>query len=265
MTNYCASQKRTFPIFLLIFWCICSIDASAQWRILPLGDSITQGGQGFTSYRYPLYFDLNNAGYDVEFVGVRQSTEGGDDGSGGSTPDATLYPDYYSSFDRDHAGYWGWRTEQILNEIENIANVTLPHIALIHLGTNDLGQDGSQGVTDSLSNIPIIIGVLREVNAEIIVLLAQLIPIGPNTGYFNNEAQVPIYNQGLANLVPSLSTSQSPVLLIDQYSGYSLLNHMQDDGLHPNLSGEQEMADNWFSSLAPIVNNTPPEPPVQPQ
>ena len=249
---------------LIILWLVSSIDTRAQWRILPLGDSITQGGGEFASYRYPLFFYLVDAGYDIEFVGVQQNVNGGDDGPGGSQPNSSVYPDYYTEFDRDHAGYWGWRTDQIINEISTIGSSTLPDIALIHLGTNDIGQNGSEGVTNALINITTLISELRTVNPDIIVLLAQLIPIGPNTGYFINEAQVPIFNQGLADLVPTLSSVQSSVLLVDQYSGFSLATQMQNDGLHPNLLGEQEMADIWFSSLIPIVTNTPPSGPTNP-
>ena len=49
--------------------------ASASVLILPLGDSITHGGDGdggvlYPTYRTWLYQDLETLGYDVDFVGV---------------------------------------------------------------------------------------------------------------------------------------------------------------------------------------------------
>lgn len=44
-------------------------------NILPLGDSITQGGRADRaeySYRYPLFYQLKDAGYDVNFIATLQ-------------------------------------------------------------------------------------------------------------------------------------------------------------------------------------------------
>ena len=81
--------------------------ALAQTRIMALGDSITHGGQGFASYRYPLWFALDDLGFAVELVGRQTEIFGGD------PPNLLLYPEYLTQFDPDHEGYWGFRTDQI--------------------------------------------------------------------------------------------------------------------------------------------------------
>src|SRR5882757_6480488 len=43
------------------------------FKILPIGDSITQGSGPYTSYRFPLWEKLHAAGYFVEYVGSRES------------------------------------------------------------------------------------------------------------------------------------------------------------------------------------------------
>ncbi len=45
-----------------------SISLSTSIKILPLGDSITQGGRGFASYRRNLWFLLQDAGYKVDDI-----------------------------------------------------------------------------------------------------------------------------------------------------------------------------------------------------
>ena len=43
------------------------------YRIMPVGDSITEGGKTFSVYRYPLWEKLKSAGYHIEYVGSRTS------------------------------------------------------------------------------------------------------------------------------------------------------------------------------------------------
>ena len=67
-------------------------------RILPLGDSITNGGQEHVSYRYALWFALGQAGYAVDFVGTQSGI------FGALPPNPVWYPDL-QNFDSDHEGY----------------------------------------------------------------------------------------------------------------------------------------------------------------
>jgi hypothetical protein len=40
-------------------------------RIMPIGDSITQADSNHNSYRRPLWIHLRQAGYNVDFVGIK--------------------------------------------------------------------------------------------------------------------------------------------------------------------------------------------------
>lgn len=224
-------------------------------RVLPLGDSITQGGQGFASWRYPLWFSLAPL-HDVDFVGSRSIVFGGDVPG---NPDVARYPLYYSSFDRDHEGWWGIRTDQIDALAHSAALAARPDIVLVHLGTNDIGQFGASGVSNALANLPRILDHVRAVNPAARFFVAQLVPIGPGTGYFNNAALVDTYNQQLASLAPSWSTSASRVRVVDQNTGFDVATMMQSDGLHPNVLGEDRIAGIWLQALnASWVEPLPP-------
>ena len=65
-------------------------------RIMPLGDSITEGA-GATStagYRGPLWTLLANAGYNVDYVGSNTTNQ-----------------DKTNGMDPDHEGHGGWRLD----------------------------------------------------------------------------------------------------------------------------------------------------------
>ncbi len=227
--------------------------AHAQTRILCLGDSITNGGQGYASYRYPLWFDLVGAGYSVDFVGSRNSLFGGD-------PVPAWYPSYFTTFDRDHEGYWGWRTDQIASVVQGLTQAAQPDIVLIHLGANDIGQQGAAGVANADANLRLIIPRIRIERPNVRILLAQIIGFGPGTSYFANAAQTAPLNAAIAQIASDLDQPGSRIYLVDQNSGFNLATMMQSDGLHPNQLGEQQMADVWAAALAPLLigGNVPP-------
>ncbi len=228
-------------------------------RIMPLGDSITQGGQGYASYRYSLWFQLQAQGESVRFVGGNQTVFGGD---GGSNPDTSLYPDYYTTFDRDHQGHWGWTTSQIFGISLDAASDARPDVVLVHLGTNDIGQSGASGVANAEIQLPRILDNIRAIRPVARFALAQVIPIGPGTSYFTNANQVGPLNQVIADVATDRNEVYSPVVVVDQNSGFDLDMDMQPDGLHPNEVGETKIASVWNailvdSFLNPVVPDQP--------
>lgn len=238
--------------------CLVPAAAGAQTRILPLGDSITQGGQGFASYRYALWFQLEQAGHDVDFVGQQNTL------FGGGAPNAAAYPAYLSSFDRDHEGHWGWRTDEIAGIALAVASAAQPDIALVHLGTNDIGQQGVAGVANANTHLRSIVAQLRAAVPDVTILLARVIPIGPGTSYAANAAQVAPLNAVIDAIATDLDTPAARVLVVDQNAGFDVGTMMQTDGLHPNLAGEARIADVWRAKLATLLLPGPQAVPVFP-
>jgi acyl-CoA thioesterase I len=118
-------------------------------RIMPIGDSITQGDKDYNSYRRSLWLQLRQAGYNVDFVGSMYQ----------NFPDV---PAPKQDFDQNHEGHWGWRTDEILKHIDKWANLAQPDIVLIHLGGNDLGQKQSHKST--IKELQALITRIRRVN-----------------------------------------------------------------------------------------------------
>ena len=240
---------------LVAVWGLGPSVATAADAVLLLGDSITQGGDGYASYRYPLWFLLQQGNYDVDFVGTLDETYTG-------PPDPVLYPDYDTTFDRQHEGHWGWRTDQVRRVVKTAMNGHNPNIVLIHLGTNDIGQMGPMGVANADSNLRQIVATMRQVKPNVTILLAQLIPIGPGTTYYAWSHLIPDLNDTIAAIADDLNTDESPIILVDQYSDYDLATMMQSNGLHPNEVGEVQMAQTWYAQLAPLLDVSAVDPPL---
>ncbi len=240
-------EPRRIIVGLVMIWLLgLAVGAAASVAIMPLGDSITSGHGGYASYRYPLWFSLLEGGHDVDLVGRLDQVYGG-------PPDPEAYPDYDHGFDPDHEGYWGWRTDQILDVAAAAAATGQPDIVLIHLGTNDIGQRGDTGLSVVGDYLRLIIDLLRVFRPEVTILLAQVIPIGPGTHYVFYAHLVEPLNDVIATVAAGATTEASPVIVVDQHTGYDLATMMQPDGIHPNLLGEAHLAAAWLAALEPLL------------
>jgi lysophospholipase L1-like esterase len=199
-------------------------------RIMPLGDSITEGQANYNSFRYYLWQKLVADGHGVDFVGSRINHNG-------AQP-----PNY--DFDQNHEAWSGIRADQMLPNIPGWLSAANPEIVLLHLGTNDIWQGYSPGAT--AARIGQIIDAIRSVKPSIKIVLAQIIPLA------SYEAKIVELNQALASLAASKHTSQSPIKLVDQYSGFSLSSHSYDN-VHTNNAGSQRMADRWYDAVAELL------------
>ena len=216
-------------------------------NITTIGDSITQAGAGHNSYRSDLWYLLTDTGYNIDFVGSQNTTN-----------DGNAFPD--SSFDPDHEGHWGWRTDEINNGRNGEGSLPdwltgyTPDIALIHLGSADLFQ--LQSAESTIDDLRETINILRADNPDIVIFLAQLIP----TTDSDRNQSIDAFNAQLPALVAEVNQSASPVILVDQNSGFEA---SQDtfDGIHPNASGEAKMAQKWFEAIDSylIANGITPE------
>lgn len=208
------------------------IALQAKVKIMPLGDSITQGNRANVSYRRPLWKLLQSQGYAVDFVGSLKTLQDGE------AP--------VKDFDLDHEGHWGWRVDEILPQLDGWAKATKPDIALIHLGTNDIAQQ--QDLKETVAELKQVIAKLRSANPKVRVLLAQIIPLQ------GSAVQCKEFNRLLQALTRQTSTQQSPVVAVDQFTGFQAEPGKDTyDGAHPNAIGEQKMSQRWLNALKPFL------------
>ena len=79
--------------------------------------------------------------------------------------------------------------------------------------------------------------------------LAQIMPLSP-TEYDCSEcpARVTALNEMIPGWASSTTSAASPVLVVDQWSGFDVAADTVD-GVHPNRAGAQKMADRWYPAL----------------
>jgi lysophospholipase L1-like esterase len=204
-----------------------------------IGDSNTQGGGVLASFRYPLWFDLNDSGRLVDFVGTRFSIVGE---NGTTNPSPTDFPEYFTSFDRDHEGYSGFRTDEVLPLVGDVVASQTPDVCLILLGTNDVGQRGAAAVQAGVMRLEEIVGVVRSQAPATVFLIATIPPFGAGSWYLANAEHVPDFNSLLTNSVPTWSTPGSPTVLVDLYSVLDVTTDLRSDGVHFNAVGQSKVA-----------------------
>lgn len=192
-------------------------------RILAIGDSITQGGKTFVTYRLPLDQKLRAAGLSYEFVGSQQS-EG---------PHGPLW----------HEGYGGKNAEFLAGLMPQKLKQLKPDIILLHCGHNHSVEE--KPVLGILAAERAIIEAARKQNPKVVVLLAQVITSGklPKYGY------IPELNQAQVLLARELSRPDAPVMIVDQATGFDPQKDTILDKVHPNPQGAEKMATQWFLAL----------------
>lgn len=239
MTYFQCRNKTTMHLFVgIVLSAILSCtSASATAReaikILPLGDSITQGGNERPSYRRALWLKLKQHGFNVDFVGSQK------DFHGAPPDDAKL------DFDLDHEGHWGWETNEIVDALPKWLETYTADIALVHLGTNDF--DRGEAIPLTLEDLSSVLGLMRQSNPEITILLARIVPM--------RSKSTATFNTALSEWASTQSTPSSKLIIVDQHAGYYPLFYNYDK-YHPNSWGEKKMADRWFDALSLILEKS---------
>ncbi|MBC5993717.1 SGNH/GDSL hydrolase family protein [Pontibacter cellulosilyticus] len=252
MSSFFTAPKLALTLALFLFFSQICAASQTPLRIMALGNSITQSNQSNYSYRYNLWKKLLDANLEADFVGSHAENRGGNPN----------WPQYNGkSFDPDNEGHWGWSADQVLygnTEEPNkgklsqwLQNYT-PDLVLLHLGTNDMFRN--QPLDETLNELREVVRLLRADNPEVTILFAKLIPaydqkVGPQAA--NN---IVLLNEKIPALVAELNTSTSKVILVDQFTGFNPTTGADTwDGVHPNASGEEKMAQRWFDAIMQVA------------
>ncbi len=218
---------------------------AAPIKLLPIGDSITQGrsakgpeSPATFSYRYPLWQLFVDAGIDVDFVG---SMKGGFEGD-------PAWDDYKSKpFDRDHEGHWGWSPASVGDQFPKwVKGYAAPDIALILLGTND--ADKPEAIPTSVSAHRGMIQALRSRNPQVSILIG--LP-------FQEWKPFPEMRQAYQKLAAELNSPVSRVIAVDHSKDWLSAPTSPEadtvDWIHPSSKGDKKIALNWFAALKPLL------------
>ncbi|GAA2403308.1 hypothetical protein GCM10010420_33160 [Streptomyces glaucosporus] len=211
-------------------------------RIMPLGDSIT-GSPG--CWRSLLWNRLQSAGHtDIDFVGTL-----GPQGCG-------------RPHDGDNEGHGGALVTNVASQnlLPGWLAATRPDIVVMHFGTNDVWSNRSP--ESILAAYGTLVDQMRASNPRMKVLVAQIIPMNPST-CGECARRVVALNERIPGWARSKSTADSPVIAVDQWTGFSTASDTYD-GVHPNASGDEKIADRWYPALADLLDRENPGDPGDP-
>jgi lysophospholipase L1-like esterase len=151
-----------------------------------------------------------------------------------------------------------------LDDLRQRFTAAQPDVALMHFGTNDVwnnippGDVSAPGPGSILAAYDAVLQALRGANPNIVVFVAQIIPMNPTTATCDTCAcpecggRVVALDQEIVPWAARVSTPASPVLVVDQWTGFDVAADTKE-GVHPNLAGSQKMADRWYAALAPLL------------
>jgi lysophospholipase L1-like esterase len=202
-----------------------SAESNGGTRVMPLGDSITEGTQVPGGYRVGLWQRLINGGYTVDYVGSQFNGPS-------------------SLGDHDHEGHPGWRIDQIDANIVRWLNTYQPRSVLLHIGTNDVLQN--YNVSTAPNRLSTLIDRITSTAPSAEVFVAQITPLA-NSG---QEAAVRAFNAQIPGIVQSKVNAGKRVHLVDMHS--ALTNADLIDGIHPTAAGYDKMAAVWHNALLSV-------------
>lgn len=202
--------------------------AQRIYRIMPVGDSITEGGGSFSNWRYQLWEKLHTAGYLVEYVGSRKSPS--------------------RIGDLFHEGYGGKNSSFLAKTVPENFRKHPADIVLLHAGHNQFADQ--KPVSMILKDTAQLIGEIRAAHPKVTILLAQPITSAKLPKY----SYIPELNRSLVPLAESLDQPDSRILIVPQAEGFDPLKDTVADLVHPNESGARKMAERWFEALVKVMD-----------
>lgn len=213
------------------------IHLSGTPKIMEFGDSITAA----TCWRARLWEELETNGYTNFKVVGSQDTSG------------DCSDPKYDGHNEGHSGYLvvNLANEGPGGEMDTWFSANPPDVLLMHIGTNDVWNKIPTNTI--LAAYGTAIDTVRKYSPNVVILLAQIIPMNPSNCPGVCAAGVQALDAAIPAWAANKSTAKSPIVVVDQYTGF---NDATDtiDGVHPNATtGSQKVADKWYATLAPML------------
>ncbi|MFZ1291172.1 MAG: GDSL-type esterase/lipase family protein [Melioribacteraceae bacterium] len=218
-------------------------------KIMPLGDSITQGyisdNLNKDGYRKKLKTMLNNNGLNIDLIG--------------SLSDGT-----FDDFEHEgHGGYsakhWSGYTDlDLYTHLTTFLTDNPPDFILFHIGTNDINDfswsNDLNVANTTVSDVNSNLNLIYNFNPNIKVILAKIINRidNINTPTLNESIATSQFNTALANMAIARPEYGTKLFLVDMEN---VLSYPTDlfDGLHPNINGYEKMSPVWFNGILSIL------------
>lgn len=272
LTSFLGMDQFKFQVtdkFGLTSYGIATVLIDGAVRIMPLGDSITQGvytGGGCEplpdgdcplrsqriSYRKKLWTDLEalSPSYAVDMIGSLA-----DGWAAGLTPPDDQHEGHPGDCATSTLNSWcssadfydGSKTRNLADNIITWLNTNQADIILLHVGTNGLNFTTPAINANAVDTLLTDIDSWAQSNYPVTVFLARIIPsvdgsLDVNT--FNNDiAAIPAANHPHINVI--MVDEQSQLRLASDPNKADPTYMTTGNNLHPNQTGYDRMADKW--------------------
>lgn len=241
-------------------------EGAAPVRIMPLGDSLTEGGDPTKpttspqSYRGYLHTMLVEAGYKVDFVGSHQTPAiAGEDPDNEGHGGFTIGPD-------DSTLCTGCGPANLDAGLEGWLRASKPDVVLLMIGVNDLLPEQNAATGLLRNGVPLeagdkltaLVGRIRTLAPDTTVIVASY----PPTSFLVDPAldNLPAFEK-LAAAAKALGDGSDPqVLYAPMFETFKTSWTAEDvlsesgDNLHPSASGANRIAKVWFDVLGPVLD-----------
>ena len=243
-------KNRLWLLLFIAF--ICKYNSiHAQLKIMPLGDSITEGVLLSANLSYPDGTNKNNPEQGLTPDGYTGSLMSG---SGGYRMHLRQYlynldwDSYMVGQKHDIAGHYegypGYMSSDLLAILPDVLDANPPNVILLHIGTNDLPWPIDPD--SCYTNINLMLDLIHDFDANIHVILAQIIPCLQNTTL--GEKRYPRIIE-LNDKLPQIAQERSYVTIVDMwhaFTGYpDWESQLMRRPCHPNNTGYRVMAQEW--------------------
>jgi lysophospholipase L1-like esterase len=194
-------------------------------KIMPLGDSITDGFGTAGGYRIELFSKALADGKSITFVGRFMN---------GPTMVAG------QTFPRSHEGTSGITIGGLDMTIPEPALNPDPHIVLLHIGTNDMRN--ANGAPDRLATL---MDQILTTLPDSLLVVSSIVPLPSSAN------AVSTYNAAIPPLVQTRASAGKHVIYLDQFKGFP--DSELADGVHPSPAGYARMAGVWYEGIKDLL------------
>ena len=199
-----------------------SAESNGGVRIMPLGDSITDGTATPGGYRITLWNQLAAAGSTNDFVGSQFNGPS-------------------SLWDHDHEGHPGWRIDQIDANIVAWVMSYQPRTVLLHIGTNDVLQN--YNLSSAPTRLATLIDKILNTAPNVHLFVATIIPLSNSS----QENAARTFNAQIPSIVQSRANAGKHIVTVDMHAALSTADLA--DGIHPTAGGYQKMGNTWWAAM----------------
>ncbi len=235
-----------------------NFSAAQPIKVMAIGDSITDDCVYNGAWRQYLQPLLDANGYPFVFVGRVQSMPSGSftktqhEGYCG----AVIAPPGVMTSPVN--GYAGTNVYLLKIAADALTNAT-PDLVLVLIGANDIGR-GRNPYQVATNDMPNLLDIIFSNAPNANVILAKITSLynantsGLNYGVY--ATNVPIYNAALQAMVNQRRALGQNVSLADMFSAVKRAVMFNSDNVHPNTTGLQAVAQEWFARIQAITITT---------